>query len=97
MINISGEVFLDTCLLEPPEPFVEAMAKLQAIQMGQFLHMIHRREPGLLYPELATLGLKSETLQESNQMFHIVIWQPSDPIATEGAVLLIQQLNTEVS
>ena len=50
MTDIAGEVGLDVCRLEPPEPFVQAMEALQQMQPGQFLHIIHRREPRLLYP-----------------------------------------------
>ncbi len=96
MSEIAGEIILDTSLLEPPEPFIEAMEILRQIQPGQFLHMIHRREPCLLYPELLPLELTSYTHKETPQLFHVLIWSPKDPVATVRSQELIQQLTSNL-
>lgn len=91
---IQGEIFLDTSLLEPPEPFILAIEKLKRLKVGQFLHMIHRQKPKLLYPELVTLELSVETIKETEQLFHIIIWNQDDVKACEASKQLINQLKT---
>ncbi len=94
MIDFPGEIILDTCLLEPPEPFIQAMDALQQMQSGQFLHMLHRRKPRLLYPELPSRGLTSHTYQATPELFHILIWSQKDDVATTRCQQLIQQLTS---
>ena len=94
MTDIAGEVGLDVCRLEPPEPFVQAMEALQQMQPGQFLHIIHRREPRLLYPELAPRGLTAYTHQAAPHLFHILVWSQKDRVAATRSKQFIQQLTS---
>ena len=97
MTDIAGEVVLDACLLDPPEPLIQAMKVLQQMQPRQFLHMIHRREPRLLYAELAPLGFNSYTHKSDPHLFHILIWSQKDHVARARAQQLIHQLTSYTS
>lgn len=91
---VPREVFLDTCLLEPPEPFILAINQLKQLKSGQFLHMIHRQKPKLLYPELIALELSVKTIKETEQLFHIIIWNQADAISSEASAQLMNQLKS---
>ena len=80
------EVLLDARLLEAPEPLLRATATLETLAPGCFLHMIHRRRPELLYPQLAADGFSVETLETEPGCFHILIWRDGDEPAAAAAV-----------
>jgi len=90
-----AEILLDARMMEPPEPFATAMNILQQLQAGQFLHMVHRRKPRLLYPELNTLGLTSHTLCHDDETYHIIVWRDEDESARNAAETCIETLKTE--
>ncbi|MCP4791419.1 MAG: DUF2249 domain-containing protein [Gammaproteobacteria bacterium] len=85
-------MILDTCLLEPPEPFELALKELQQLQAGQVLHMIHRRAPQLLYEQLPQLGIATHTCQSAALVFHILMWKQVDTVAEVYSQQLINQL-----
>lgn len=88
----SNEVVLDVRDLEPPEPFVIAMDAINTLGDGQFIHMIHRRRPNMLYPELEPRGLESWTGEESSGLVHVLVWASADIPAKQSAQLCIRQI-----
>ena len=87
-MNMNGggsEILLDARQMEPPEPFVAAMNILRQLQAGKYLHMMHRRKPRLLYPELDAMGFTSHTVLDRDETYHILVWRDED-IAASSAV-----------
>jgi len=82
---MNAEVFLDTRLMEPPEPLEKATAALATLVPGQFFHMQHRMAPRMLYPQLAAMGLTEKTLKLGDDEVHIVVWVATDPVAAAEA------------
>jgi len=73
------EIVLNVLDLEPPEPFELATGALSKLKQGQYLRMISRRRPRLLYPWLADRGFSEQTKQLEEDLFEIYIWLNVDP------------------
>lgn len=54
---------IDVRGLPPPEPLVEVLRLVRALDDGVTVIMHHDREPVLLYPELAQIGWKAERIE----------------------------------
>lgn len=48
---------LDVSELEPCEPLERTLAAITLLETGDYLRVLHRREPHLLYPLLEKAGL----------------------------------------
>ncbi len=83
-MNSEVECFLDVSDLEPPEPLVRALAEIDKLKTGQYLHMRHRREPCLLYPNLEQRGFAHLT-RVSGLDFEVFIWRRDDSAAGQAA------------
>jgi len=77
-------IFLDVSDLEPPEPLVRVLAKVESLRKGEYMHVRHRREPCLLYPNLEKKGFDYMSCSNGSD-FHIFIWRKED-VAAESAV-----------
>ena len=80
-----SELFLDVSGLEPPEPLVRALAEADRLEPGQYLHMRHRREPCLLYPNLDKRGFSHVTRASRDGEFEVFIWSRGDTAAEQAA------------
>ncbi len=80
------EHILDVSMLEPCEPLERTLAAIQNLQAGDYLKVIHRREPHLLYPMLEKSGYAWRTRPGGLSEFEIFIWRREDR-AAEAAVL----------
>jgi len=92
LIDTSQEVLLDLRELEPPEPFVQSLAALAQLAPMQYLHLVHHREPAMLYPELAPRGFVSQTGAQGNGLFHIMVWRQTEAATGELAIKRLAQL-----
>lgn len=81
MPNSAQEQRLDVSALEPPEPLQRVLAALDGLGDGEFLHVLHRREPLLLYPELDRRGFRYLTSFEREYECEIFIWRDGDTAA----------------
>ena len=54
-----GEILLDVSDLEPPEPLVLTLEAAEQLEPGQYIRMLHRREPCMLYGNLDDNHFKS--------------------------------------
>lgn len=68
-------------MLAPPEPFERAVAALETLPAGEYLRMLHHREPLLLYPWLQEHGFEWRTRSGSATAFEIFIWRAADAAA----------------
>ncbi len=82
---ITRERLLDVSDLPPPEPLEQALVALDTLSPGEYLHMLHRREPYLLYPILEQRGFAHATVQARQGVLEIFVWRQGDASA-EAAV-----------
>ncbi len=76
---------LDVQDLEPPEPLERVLAALPGLQPGEYLRMLHRREPLLLYEILEASGYRYAVREGPEAPFEILIWREGDTEAEEAA------------
>jgi len=65
--------------LEPPEPMVRVLERLDALRPGQRLVVLHERRPMLLYPQLEDRGFTHETEEPEPGLVRIVVRCPAPP------------------
>lgn len=71
------EVTIDVSELPPPEPMEIVMDKLDKIQAGEYIRMIHRMQPYPLYNILMDNGYRYK-VDETQSLIHIYIWKGID-------------------
>ena len=74
---------LDVSELLPPEPMHTICAQLPDLQHGQFLHIIHRREPVPLYQILSEQAFDYLHVEAAHGVHHIWIWHQGDEQAQQ--------------
>ena len=75
------EVLLDVSELEPPEPLVLAREGIDQLGPGQYLRMLHRRDPCLLYGNLEDNHFNYFQRKGSTRLVELFIWRKNDPEA----------------
>lgn len=83
------EHYLDVRELEPPEPLEQALAAVRTLRPGDYLRMLHRREPFPLYRLLEQDGFRSVTHDSAASPFEILIWRADDAAAERAVRQLI--------
>lgn len=86
MHGSARERLLDVSDLEPPEPLQRVLETLDDLGDGEFLHMLHRRDPLLLYPELELRGYRYLTTFERDHECEVFIWRDGDAAAEEACL-----------
>jgi len=69
---------LDVSQLEPCEPLERVLATLPTLQPGEYLQVLHRMEPHLLYPILTQTGYAWLTKSGQTTPIEIYIWRADD-------------------
>jgi uncharacterized protein (DUF2249 family) len=64
---------LDVRGLEPPQPMVAVLERLETLAPGATLTVIHDRRPTFLYPQLDERGFTHRTEEREPGVVHIVI------------------------
>jgi len=82
---MAREVVLDVSELEPPEPLVQSLAAIGQLQRGDYLRLMHRRRPCLLYDNLQQRGFSSETRAGRMVACEVLIWRTGDDEAARAA------------
>ncbi len=80
-----AERLLDVRELPAPEPFERIVAALPELSPGDYLRVLHRREPFPLYAALAELGYEYRTTPGADAPFEIAIWRGDDRAAATAA------------
>jgi uncharacterized protein (DUF2249 family) len=70
---------LDVRGLEPPEPMVRILERLDALEPGQTLEVWHERRPMFLYPQLEARGFGHETDEPQPGVIRIRIRRADGP------------------
>jgi len=79
------ERLLEVSDLPPPEPLERALQAVDSLVPGEYLRMLHRREPRLLFPELQRRGCAWHMQAGRESAFEIYIWRREDRPACEEA------------
>lgn len=72
-------VVLDVRGLEPPEPMVQILERLDTLAPAQRFVVFHERRPMLLYPQLDERGFLHDTEELEPGLVRIVIRRPTPP------------------
>jgi uncharacterized protein (DUF2249 family) len=72
------EVLLDVSELEPPEPLLLALEGIEQLGPGQYLRMLHRRDPCLLYGNLEDNNFNYFQRKGSTRLVELFIWRKND-------------------
>ena len=79
------EHLLDVSELEPCEPLEQTLASSHTLPDGDYLRVIHRREPHALFPLLEKSGFVSFCRQGGPSGYEIFIWRARDQLAEQRA------------
>lgn len=69
---------LDVSMLEPCEPLERTLEATRQLGEGDYLRVIHRREPNLLYPLLRESGFVWRCCPGGSSGVQIFIWHQGD-------------------
>ena len=69
---------IDVRELEPPEPLELVLEMVQSLRPGEYLRMLHRREPYPLYRLLEQDGFRYRLHTGGDSPFEILIWRAGD-------------------
>ena len=87
--NVLGEVLLDVSDLEPPEPLVQTLQAAKQLKPGQYLRMLHRRDPCMLYGNLDDNHFKYFQRKGSTTAVEVFIWYENDAEAAAAVETII--------
>lgn len=82
---MAREVVLDVSELEPPEPLLQSLAATDRLERGDYLRLLHRRRPCLLYDNLQQRGFACETRAGRVVACEVFIWREGDEEAARAA------------
>ena len=85
-----GEILLDVSDLEPPEPLELTLDAAENLKSGQYLRMLHRRDPCLLYGNLDNNHFKYLQREGSTSAVELFIWREGDTEAADAVQLALQ-------
>ena len=84
------ELLLDVSELEPPEPLELTLEAAEQLKPGQYLRMLHRRTPCILYGNLDDNGFKYFQRKGSTTAVEVFIWRENDDKAAKAVQLALQ-------
>jgi len=87
---MSEEILLDVSDLEPPEPLEQTLEAADQLQPGQYLRMLHRRDPCMLYGNLENNHFKYFQREGSTTAVELFIWREGDVEAANAVQLALQ-------
>lgn len=83
-----AEVLLDVSELDPPEPLTLTLEAAEQLQAGQYLRMLHRRDPCMLFGNLDDNHFKYFQRKGTTTAVEVFIWAEDD-LQAEAVVLAI--------
>ena len=82
---MGAEHLLDVRNMELPEPLLRALAELESLAPGDYLHILSHRDPVLLYPMLKSQGFSYTRQQDRGGIYEILVWRTGDAVAEQAA------------
>lgn len=89
--NASAEILLDVSDLEPPEPLTLTLDAVEQLAAGQYLRMLHRRDPCMLYGNLDNNGFKYFQRKGAITAVEMFIWRENDVKAAAAVDKILTQ------
>jgi len=89
--NSASEILLDVSDLEPPEPLTRTLDAAEDLAPGQYLRMLHRRDPCMLYGNLDDNGFKYIQREGRTTAVELFIWREGDAEAAAAVKLASQR------
>ena len=86
---MATEVLLDVSELEPPEPLTLTLEAAEQLKPGQYLRMLHRREPCMLFGNLDDNHFKYFQRKGINTAVEVFIWIEDDNEAATAVQTII--------
>lgn len=80
-------------MLEPCEPLERTLQSIDELASGDYLHVLHRREPHLLYPLLEKAGFDWRCIEKPDNQYAIYIWRAGDSKAADEAAANLDKLS----
>ena len=78
------ECVLNVSELEPPEPMERGLEATEILAPGQYLRILHNREPFPLYTILEESGYRHRIHEGQETVFEIFVWRRDDSIAEKA-------------
>lgn len=75
------ERLLDVSMLEPCEPMERALEALQDLAPGEYLRLLLRQEPRLLYPMIEQIGMYWHSRRGERTAWEVLICRGDDALA----------------
>ena len=88
---MSSEVLLDVSDLEPPEPLTITLEAAEQLEPGQYIRMLHRREPCMLYGNLDDNHFKYHQRKGTISAVEVFIWSEDDTEAAAAVESILQE------
>ena len=83
-------VWLDLSDLQPPEPLELTLEAAEGLKPGQYLRMLHRRDPCLLYGNLDNNHFKYLQREGSTTAVELFVWREGDTEAADAVQLALE-------
>ncbi len=83
------EFLLDVSDMEPPDPLVLTLEAAEQLKPGQYLRMLHRRDPCLLYGHLDDNAFKYFQRDGLTTAVEVFIWRKNDKIAASAVQTIV--------
>jgi hypothetical protein len=90
--NPAEEILLDVSDMEPPDPLVLTLEAAEQLQPGQYVRMLHRREPCLLYPDLKDHNFSYYQREGLLAAVEVFIWRKDDNAAALAVSAIVGKL-----
>ena len=78
------ELLLDVSDMDPPDPLVRTLEAAEQLKPGQYLRMLHRRDPCLLYGNLIDNAFKYFQRDGLTTAVEVFIWRENDADAAKA-------------
>lgn len=88
-----AEVLLDVSELEPPEPLVLTLEAAEQLKPGQYVRMLHRRDPFILYDNLDDEHFSYCSRKGTTTAIEVFIWRKHDADATASVDAIVGDLS----
>lgn len=73
-----GDLVVDVCGLEPPEPLERVLDALSHLEAGRRLRVVIGREPFPLYRILENNGYAYSTSSRADYLYEVLIWEKEE-------------------
>ena len=87
------EVLLVTSELQPPEPLVLTIEAAEQLQAGQYVRMLHRREPCMLYNDLGD-SFSHYQRDGFTSAIEVFIWRKDDNSADNAVQAIVGRIES---